>query len=190
MDGYAASGAALVADGFKQTFACPAPRAIVADLDLIRTAPPSMTASGYADLIGKITAGADWILADALGIDPIQPDIWDMVQPSVRSLLGSAAAVHAHEVRLALEARRQRVLISQSEVTEVKWVTLFIQAICTLTAIAMVHADNRPASAIAMGLFSTAIAVSILLITAHDRPFIGQSGVQPTVLLQVQPDGG
>ena len=97
MDGYAASGAALIADGFKQTFACPAPRAVVADLDLIRTAPPSMTASGYADLIGKITAGADWILADALGIDPIQPDIWDMVQPAVRSLLGSAAAVHAHE---------------------------------------------------------------------------------------------
>ncbi len=97
MDGYAASGAALIADGFKQTFVCPAPRAVVADLDLIRTAPPSMTASGYADLIGKITAGADWILADALGIDPIQPDIWEMVQPTVRSLLGSAAAVRAHE---------------------------------------------------------------------------------------------
>jgi glycerol-1-phosphate dehydrogenase [NAD(P)+] len=97
MDGYTASGAALIADGFKQTFTCPAPRAVVADLDLIRTAPPSMTASGYADLIGKITAGADWILADALGIDPIQPDIWNMVQPAVRSLLGSTAAVRAHE---------------------------------------------------------------------------------------------
>jgi len=105
---------------------------------------------------------------------------------------GQVAAQQAIVTALqdALEARRQRILISQSEVTEVKWVTLFIQAICTLTAIAMVHADNRPASVIAMGLFSTAIAVSILLITAHDRPFIGQSGVQPTVLLQVQPDGG
>jgi hypothetical protein len=59
----------------------------------------------------------------------------------------------------ALEAGRQRILIRQSEVTEVKWITLFIQAICTLTAIAMVHADNRPASAVALGLFSTAIAV-------------------------------
>ena len=67
-------------------------------------------------------------------------------------------------------------------------VSLFIQAICTLTAIAMVHSDNRTTAAIALGLFSTAIAVSILLITAHDRPFIGQNAVQPTVLLQVQPD--
>jgi hypothetical protein len=30
--------------------------------------------------------------------------------------------------------------------------------------------------------------VCILLITAHDRPFIGQNAVQPTVLLQVQPN--
>jgi hypothetical protein len=28
----------------------------------------------------------------------------------------------------------------------------------------------------------------LLLITAHDRPFVGQSGVRPTVLLEVQPD--
>jgi hypothetical protein len=26
------------------------------------------------------------------------------------------------------------------------------------------------------------------LITAHDRPFVGQNAVQPTVLLEVQPD--
>jgi hypothetical protein len=63
-------------------------------------------------------------------------------------------------------ASRQRILISQSEVNAIKWISLFIQAICTLTA----------------------IAISILLITAHDRPFIGQNAVQPTVLLQVQPD--
>jgi hypothetical protein len=52
----------------------------------------------------------------------------------------------------------------------------------------MVHVDNRTTAAIAMGLFSTAIAVCILLITSHDRPFIGQNSVQPSVLLQVQPD--
>src|SRR5262245_29261964 len=39
----------------------------------------------------------------------------------------------------ALDARRQRILASQLEVTSVKWVSLVIQAICTLAAIAMVH---------------------------------------------------
>jgi hypothetical protein len=88
----------------------------------------------------------------------------------------------------ALDARRQRILISHSEVNEVKWVSLFIQAICTLTAIAMVHSDHRTTAAIALGLFSTSIAACIFLITAHDRPFIGENAVQPTALLQVQPD--
>jgi hypothetical protein len=88
----------------------------------------------------------------------------------------------------ALDARRQRILISQSGVNQVKWISLFIQAICTLTAIAMVHSDNKTTSAIALGLFATAIAVCLLLITAHDRPFSGQNAVPPTALLQVQPD--
>lgn len=103
---------------------------------------------------------------------------------------GQAAAQRAIVASLenALDARRQRILLSQSEMNWVKWVSLILQAICTLTAIAMVHVDNRTTAAIAMGLFSTAIAVCILLITAHDRPFIGQNSVQPTVLLQVQPD--
>jgi hypothetical protein len=103
---------------------------------------------------------------------------------------GQAAAQRAIVASLddALDARRHRILISQSEVNGVKWMSLIAQAICTLTAIAMVHVDNRTTAAIAMGLFSTAVAVCILLITAHDRPFIGPHAVQPTVLLQVQPD--
>src|SRR5262245_53621163 len=80
---------------------------------------------------------------------------------------GQSAAQRAIVAALenALDARRQRILISQSGVNQVKWISLFIQAICTLTAIAMVHSDNRTAAAVAMGLFATAIAVCILLIT-------------------------
>jgi hypothetical protein len=88
----------------------------------------------------------------------------------------------------ALDARRQRILVSQSEVNGVKWMALMIQAICTLTAIAMVHSDNRVTAGLAMGLFSTAVAVCILLIVAHDRPFTGQLSVRPAVILQVQPE--
>jgi len=105
---------------------------------------------------------------------------------------GASQVAAQREIILALEdaaeARRQRILISQSEVNFVKWANLLVQAICTLIAVGMVHSDNRSASAIAMGLFSTAIAVCIFMIMAHDRPFIGQNAVQPTVLLQVQPD--
>lgn len=85
MDGYTAFGAAITHDGFKQTFACPAPRAVVADLDILAHAPPNMTASGYADLLGKVTAGADWLIADALAIEPIDRRAWSLVQDSLRA---------------------------------------------------------------------------------------------------------
>lgn len=95
MDGYTAFGASITARGAKQTFDCPAPRAVVADLDIIRRAPPDMTASGYADLFAKITAGADWILADALGAEPIDPRAWAIVQGGLRDALADPAGARA-----------------------------------------------------------------------------------------------
>jgi hypothetical protein len=89
----------------------------------------------------------------------------------------------------ALDARRQRILLSQSAVNSVKWSALIVQAAVTLLTIAMVHCDNRLSAGLALGLFSTAVAVSILLLTAHDRPFTGQLAVQPNALLQVLPNG-
>ena len=84
----------------------------------------------------------------------------------------------------ALDARRQRILISQSQVNLVKWSCLVLLAICALVAIAMVHSDNRLASAITMTLFATGVAASVLIILSHDRPFTGDVAVGPGPLLQ------
>src|SRR4029077_7698611 len=59
----------------------------------------------------------------------------------------------------ALDARRARITISLSQVNLVKWSCLLVQALCLLVAIAMIHNDNRNASAIAEGLFSSCGAV-------------------------------
>ena len=90
----------------------------------------------------------------------------------------------------ALDARRQRIIISQSQVNLVKWSCLFMQAVCALFAIAMVHSDNRLASIIALGIFATGVAASTLLILTHDRPFIGELSIRPDPLLQVMPEIG
>jgi len=87
MDGYTAYGASITYRGNKQTFTCPAPQAVLADVDLIRHAPPELTASGYADLFAKIPAGADWILSDALGIEAIEPIAWSIVQDGLHEAL-------------------------------------------------------------------------------------------------------
>jgi hypothetical protein len=62
-----------------------------------------------------------------------------------------------------------------------------VQAVCALFAVAVVHSDDRLAGAIALGVFATGIAASVLLITAFDRPFLGELAVTPRALLQVMP---
>ena len=93
-------------------------------------------------------------------------------------------------VETALDARRQRIIISQSQVNWLKWLCLSLQAVCALLAIAMVHSDNRLASGITLSLFGIGVAASLLLILAHDRPFTGELAVSPSPLLQVMPAPG
>jgi sn-glycerol-1-phosphate dehydrogenase len=91
VDGFTSSGAALVKDGLKQTLPCPAPLALAADTDVLKAAPPEMAAAGYADLAAKIPAGADWLIVDTLGLEPVRPEVWQMVQPELRDRLSEPA---------------------------------------------------------------------------------------------------
>ena len=88
-------------------------------------------------------------------------------------------------LRSALDARRQRIVISESAVGAVKWAAILFQALCVLVAIAMVHSDNRRACAITLTLFATGVALSVLLIAAYSRPFTGEISVTPELLKQV-----
>jgi positive regulator of sigma E activity len=94
----------------------------------------------------------------------------------------------ASSLQTALDARRQRVVISQSSVSAVKWAGLLLQALITLIAIAMVHSDNRLTCAIALTLFATGVALSVTLIASHNRPFTGTNSVGPKLLQQVLPN--
>src|SRR5271157_2320716 len=52
-----------------------------------------MNGSGYADLLAKGVAGADWILADAAGEEPIDPAAWATVQEFLPSWVDSPGRV-------------------------------------------------------------------------------------------------
>jgi hypothetical protein len=88
----------------------------------------------------------------------------------------------------ALDARRQRIIISRSHVDLAKWACLLLQAVCLLIVSAIIHSDNRLASLITLGIFATGVAASVLLIVAYDRPFVGELAVPPAPLLQVLPE--
>ena len=96
VDGYSSFGAAIRSpEGAKQTYACPAPRAILADLDVMRTAPAWMAASGFADLMAKVPAGADWILAYELGATAWHDSSWHTVQDGLKEAIGDPEGVAA-----------------------------------------------------------------------------------------------
>lgn len=118
------------------------------------------------------------LLHDTLTLKPAD-DSQRMAQPEMMR------AIHT-----ALDARRQRIVVSQSAVGTVKWAGILLQAVCTLIAIAMVHSDNRLSCAIAMTLFATGVALSLLLIAAYSRPFTGEISVRPDLLKQVMTSGG
>ncbi|MGD9503009.1 MAG: hypothetical protein AB7V40_11060 [Methyloceanibacter sp.] len=56
---------------------------------------------------------------------------------------------------------------------------ILLQGFCALIAIAMVHSDNRLVCALALTLFATGVAISVLLISAYSRPFTGEISVRP-----------
>jgi len=87
----------------------------------------------------------------------------------------------------ALDARRQRIIVSESSVNWVKWMGVILVALLTLIAIAFVHSGNRLTAALAMSLFSAAVAASLMLIVAQAHPFSGPFAVRPDVLIQVSP---
>ncbi len=118
MDGYSAFGASITREGAKITHGCPAPQVIVADIDVISTAPPLMTASGYADLYAKVPSGADWILADAAtdpnnpktGLEPIDPTSWHIVQDGLEEALKDPAGAKAGDP-LAIELLTEGLML-------------------------------------------------------------------------------
>ena len=90
----------------------------------------------------------------------------------------------------ALDARRQRILLSRTRIDWVKWTVLLVQAGLTLTVVAMVHSDNRAANRIILAIVATGVGVAILLIASHSHPFSGEIAVGPAPLLQIMPEAG
>lgn len=97
VDGYTSFGASISYQNSKQTFSCPAPLAVIADIGVIAAAPRDMTAAGYADLAAKVPAGAEWMLADLFGIEPVIPDAWHVLHDSLDRMLSNPEGVAAGE---------------------------------------------------------------------------------------------
>jgi hypothetical protein len=89
----------------------------------------------------------------------------------------------------AVEFRRNRVLLSRAEIAPVQWTVIVVLAGMILVTIAAIHVNARLAMAVAMFVFSTAVAMCLVLLMVYDRPF-GSGGftLPPTAYREAMPD--
>ncbi len=97
MDGYASSVCAMIFDGMKITTNGNVPKAIIADIDILKNAPIEMIRSGYGDVIGKLSALNDWELAHLLFDEALCPFIYDTVAQMIKKMILAADGLQARE---------------------------------------------------------------------------------------------
>lgn len=63
MDGYVSDGAPIISAGYKYSPQAHLAYGVIGDTDILKTAPQDLIQAGFGDVVGKITAIADWDLS-------------------------------------------------------------------------------------------------------------------------------
>ena len=87
MDGYASSTAIMTFNGVKTSINARPPKAIIADVNLLKNAPLKMIQSGYGDILGKISALNDWKLASFITGEYFCEKIYKLTEKSLNNVL-------------------------------------------------------------------------------------------------------
>lgn len=96
VDGYCSSSSSVNDQrGAKCSIYASSPVAIVADTAVLGAAPNPYTAAGYADLAAKVSAGAEWMIADLFGTEPIHETGWSLTQDSLKDMISDPDGIRA-----------------------------------------------------------------------------------------------
>ncbi len=107
MDGYASKGAALILEGMKVTLNADVPKAIIADVNVLKNAPFDMIQSGYGDIIGKYSCLNDWKLASVVNGEYLCKFVMDATYEAVEETVRLADGLVARDgeaVKALMEA--------------------------------------------------------------------------------------
>jgi Protein of unknown function (DUF4239) len=92
-------------------------------------------------------------------------------------------------IEQALEARRDRIVLSQAAIAPSQWIAIIVLTALVFSTIAKVHIDRPVTVAVNLFIFSTAVAACLVLLLINDRPFAaGGYTLQPDLLRQIEVD--
>ena len=87
-------------------------------------------------------------------------------------------------IEQALDARRNRILLSEASVLPMQWIVILVLATLMLVTVAIVHIERPHAMAVNLFILSTALGVCLMLLLVNDRPFsAGGFEIRPDSLL-------
>ena len=166
----------LLADSLPPEVRTSVRQAIRRHLHLVESNEWPAMARGQASL-QSIAVGLADALTAVLSFTPMQANQQITLERAVVS------------IERALDARRNRIRLSQAGIAPIQWLVIIVLAVLLLITLAMVLLENRLAMTITTFIYSTAIAVCLVLLMVYDRPFgVGGFVIQPTVLRDIMPD--
>jgi len=77
----------------------------------------------------------------------------------------------AHAIQTALQARRNRIFLSEAAISPPQWMVIVVLDALILLTIAMLHVGRHATTAINLFIFSTAVAACLVILMINDRPF-------------------
>lgn len=95
MNGYPSAISALTVRGVKITDPCTPPVAIVADPEILATAPSAMNCAGFGDLLSKNASTADWVMSHRLRGEYFCPLPAAVADAALQRCIANAEAVRA-----------------------------------------------------------------------------------------------
>jgi len=145
MDGYASLGSAMLLDGLKVTPPTQCAVAVFCDIDILVGAPSILTAAGLGDMLGKITALADWRLSHLLVGESMPAEIVALVEDALKKIIAGAPHL-ANHYSATIANGSDHASNNKPDATFSDAITSVTEGLI-LTGIAMsLYGDSRPAS--------------------------------------------
>lgn len=89
VDGFVSTVAAMTWNGVKKTLSAVAPIAMIADLNIIASAPQKLIAAGVGDMIGKYTSLLDWKIANLVSDEYICDYLIELEEEAIKKVASS-----------------------------------------------------------------------------------------------------
>ena len=89
MDGYASTISSLIVNDLKTTYKAISPKAIIADINIVKNAPMEMITAGLGDMLGKYTSLCDWELGRIINGEYYCETVVNIIRSSIQKCVSS-----------------------------------------------------------------------------------------------------